>query len=74
MSNGWRRVSDCLLCGSPRCVVSTANFRLAYCFRYGKKFFINKDSSTKDNRSKENKVPSQIHFDFDEGHLQALEG
>lgn len=40
---GWKRVSECSLCGSPRCVVSQMNQRMAYCFRFGKTFFLSND-------------------------------
>lgn len=41
MSTGWKRVSECRLCGSARCVVSTVNERKGYCFRFAETFFIN---------------------------------
>lgn len=38
---GWKRVTDCRLCGQDRCVVRVDNDRMGYCFRYSKTYFVN---------------------------------
>ena len=80
---GWKRVNDCRLCGSPRCVVSTVNPRMAYCFRYQKTFFLSNDRQNhhvSDEVSKKKKVKEnsgQMSFEFEtefDIHLRAISG
>ena len=41
----WKRAGECALCGKSRCVVSSSNERMGYCFRFGKTYFVKPDSS-----------------------------
>lgn len=36
----WKRLKECGLCGSARCVQNPSNPRMCYCFRYGKTYFL----------------------------------
>ena len=76
MSNGWKRVHECSLCGSPRCVISTVNPSAAYCFRFAKRFFIYKNGDVSGNKSnssqgKHQQTTFSFADDFD-NHFDAL--
>jgi len=69
---GWKRVKQCQLCGGSRCVESTVNHRMAYCYRYGKTFFLSNDRrhnlgiKDKEEKACENQ---QDTFDFGQKHF-----
>ena len=75
MNKGWKRVNQCVLCGCSRCVVSAVNPRVAYCFRFSKRFFINRDGTTnEDKRWRKKQADNQCEFDFGNSNLRAIEG
>ena len=78
--NGWKR-TDCQLCGRSRCMISTVNDRMAYCFRFGTTFFVRNDYKYKleTHQQKQSAVRQSIHkirkeqgrqqlFDFGDKH------
>ena len=77
---GWVRTSECGLCGKDRCVVSSSNSKMGYCFRFGKTYFVKADGRVSFSGSgqsavgkKEDKRQNGFDFgdDFD-NHLEAL--
>jgi len=76
MSNGWNRVTECMLCGKDRCLESTVSYGWFYCHRRNRNFHQNEiNRGVKKNREG---TTCNIEFDFGENvaidHRRAISG
>jgi hypothetical protein len=67
MGVGWKRVNDCALCGSARCVVSCRDENFGYCFRFSKSFYVSKKDGRVIHKGGEHRKRKDLQLDLFSG-------